>query len=101
MHPLRLKLHLVGEPQRGHRFFQHRQRKPGVHHGAQDHVSANAHEYIEVREHRLQSLRRRTRLMRCAASAAPNPLSMFTTVTPAAQAFSIVSKGATPPKLAP
>eukprot|EP00953_Heterococcus_sp_UTEX-ZZ885_P029283 15554-Heterococcus_DN1.PRE.2 len=29
--------------------------------------------------------------------AAPKPLSMFTTLTPGAQAFSIVSRGATPP----
>jgi hypothetical protein len=32
---------------------------------------------------------------------APNPLSMFTTATPAAQVFSIPSSAATPPKLAP
>src|SRR5206468_3394379 len=36
-----------------------------------------------------------------AATAAPNPLSMFTTVTPAAQLFSIVKSGANPPNAAP
>jgi len=35
------------------------------------------------------------RLIRAAAIAAPNPLSMFTTVTPAAQLLSIVSRAAT------
>ena len=46
--------------------------------------------------------RRRHRcVIREAATAAPNPLSMFTTVTPAAQLFSIVSSGAIPWKDAP
>src|SRR5262245_61185563 len=36
-----------------------------------------------------------------AATAAPNPLSMFTTVTPAAQLLSIVSSAAIPPNEAP
>ena len=40
-------------------------------------------------------------LMRVAAAAAPKPLSMFTTTTPAAQEFSIASSAARPPKLAP
>jgi len=40
-------------------------------------------------------------VIRDAATAAPNPLSTFTTVTPAAQLFSIASRAATPPKLAP
>ena len=39
--------------------------------------------------------------IRDAAYAAPNPLSMLTTVTPAAQLFSIESSAAIPPKLAP
>src|SRR5665213_1176586 len=39
--------------------------------------------------------------IRDAAYAAPNPLSMLTTVTPAAQLFSMESKAASPPKLAP
>src|ERR1051326_3463756 len=38
---------------------------------------------------------------RCAAVAAPNPLSMFTTVKPVAQLFSMPSNAATPWKLAP
>src|SRR5204862_5007137 len=41
------------------------------------------------------------RLMRLAAAAAPNPLSMFTTVIPDAQEFSIPSSAAIPPKDAP
>ncbi len=40
-------------------------------------------------------------VIRDAATAAPNPLSMLTTVTPAAQLFSAASNAATPPKLAP
>src|SRR5919202_6746917 len=39
--------------------------------------------------------------IRLAATAAPKPLSMFTTVTPEAQEFSIPSKAASPPKEAP
>ena len=38
---------------------------------------------------------------RCAAAAAPNPLSMLTTVKPLAQLFSIPSNAANPLKLAP
>src|SRR3989441_11346330 len=40
-------------------------------------------------------------LMRLAAAAAPNPLSMFTTVTPEAQELSMASSAASPPKEAP
>src|SRR5437879_7259290 len=40
-------------------------------------------------------------LMRLAAAAAPNPLSMLTTVTPEAQEFSIASSAASPPNDAP
>ena len=36
-----------------------------------------------------------------AAYPAPNPLSMFTTVTPAAQEFSIARSAANPPNEAP
>ena len=42
-----------------------------------------------------------SRLIRVAAQAAPKPLSILTTVTPAAQLFSIVSSAATPPNDAP
>ena len=41
------------------------------------------------------------RFISVAAYAAPNPLSMFTTVTPDAQLFNIESSAAIPPKLAP
>ena len=44
--------------------------------------------------------RSRTRLITLAATPAPNPLSMFTTVTPAAQELSMPSSAASPPKLA-
>ncbi len=40
-------------------------------------------------------------LMRLAAAAAPNPLSMFTTVTPLAQELSMASSAAKPPNDAP
>ena len=40
-------------------------------------------------------------VIRDAATAAPNPLSMLTTVTPEAQLLSAASNAATPPKLAP
>jgi len=40
-------------------------------------------------------------VIRDAATAAPKPLSMLTTVTPEAQLFSAASNAATPPKLAP
>ena len=40
-------------------------------------------------------------LMRLAIEAAPKPLSMFTTDTPDAQLFSMPSRAAMPPKLAP
>lgn len=43
----------------------------------------------------------RSWLMRVAAAAAPKPLSMLTTVTPAAQLFSMESSAASPPKDAP
>ena len=41
------------------------------------------------------------RRIESAAQAAPNPLSMFTTVTPLAQLFTIPSRAAIPSKLAP
>jgi hypothetical protein len=40
-------------------------------------------------------------LIKLAANPAPNPLSMFTTVTPAAQEFNIPRSAASPLKLAP
>lgn len=42
-----------------------------------------------------------TRFMRLAANPAPKPLSMLTTVTPAAQELSIPNNAASPLKLAP
>src|SRR5208282_80213 len=42
-----------------------------------------------------------TRLINVAASAAPKPLSILTTVTPLAQVFSIPSSADIPPKAAP
>ena len=42
-----------------------------------------------------------TRLIKVAASAAPNPLSMFTTVPPLAQGLSIPSSAAIPPNAVP
>jgi hypothetical protein len=40
-------------------------------------------------------------LIMCAVYPPPKPLSMFTTVTPGAQEFNIVSSAASPPKEAP
>ena len=60
--------------------------------------SATAVDYqVELRS----SYEIRACVMRDAATAAPNPLSMLTTVTPEAQLLSAASNAATPPKLAP
>ena len=68
------------------------QQRPG------EHVAGRAHRTVEVeRLHRL-SFRW---LMRLARNPAPKPLSMLTTLTPAAQEFSIASSAATPPNDAP
>src|SRR6185295_12202482 len=53
---------------------------------------------IALLDHRLE---RHARQIRLAAAAAPKPLSMFTTVTPAAQELSIPRSAASPPKEAP
>ena len=67
--------------------------------------SGSSREGTQCAETGRGGLRRRTAtqtwFMRDAATAAPNPLSMLTTVTPAAQLFSIVSSARHPPKDAP
>ena len=62
------------------------------------HVARDARETVQEQDHVGPALRF---TMRAASAAAPNPLSMFTTPIPGAQALSIVRSAATPPKLAP
>ncbi len=70
------------------------------------HVARDAGEAVEVEVAAadFEALAHETpsrRLMSDAENAAPKPLSMLTTETPAAQEFSIPSSAAMPPKLAP
>src|SRR5690349_1945477 len=80
---------------------------------AQKHVAADASRAVEISDahyratstpdawaHSLAAARIRVS-KRCAAVAAPSPLSMFTTVKPVVQLFSMPSNAATPWKLAP
>src|SRR5437870_3029790 len=82
-------------------------RPANINQRAQQHITADAGGAVEVSNHRqtwivpvVTDARSRVS-MRCAAAAAPNPLSILTTVSPVAQLFSIPSKAASPPKLAP
>ena len=77
--------------------------------------AVRAHDRVEVlggRLHDVQPHQRRVaalehfpdrhvRQIRLAAAAAPNPLSMFTTVTPAAHELSMPRSAASPPNAAP
>lgn len=64
---------------------------------AQQHVARETRNRVEPSDHRLTV---RARAMRCAAIAAPNPESMFTTVMPAAQEACMASSAVIPSKLA-
>jgi hypothetical protein len=68
-------------------------------HRAKEHVAADSAAQIKVKRFHFFITARA--LIWLAAYPAPNPLSMFTTVTPLAQLFSIVNSAAIPPKLAP
>ena len=63
---------------------------------AEQHVAAGAGGAVEPADHRPDR-----RATRAAKTPAPKPLSMFTTATPGAQALSIASSAASPPKEAP
>ena len=67
----------------------------------QDHVAARAADAVEVDDAHVSLPGRERSAMTPAAYPAPNPLSMFTTVTPAAQELSIARRAARPPKEAP
>src|SRR5439155_22153113 len=72
-----------------------------VEQGAQHHVAADAIGAVEVGDGHRDDIRRAARAMRKAAIAAPKPLSMLTTVRPAAHEASIPSSAAMPSKAAP
>ena len=96
----------------GHRPHQSRQQRAGgadrvpdggqrgtrVEQRAQQHVARETRNRVEPADHWLTV---RARAMRCAAIAAPNPESMFTTVTPAAQEACMASSAVIPSKLVP
>src|SRR5581483_9735014 len=67
--------------------------RAGVEQRTERHVAGDAGEAVEVRDPHADAP---ARMMRWATSAAPNPLSMFTTQTPGAQLFSMVSRAASP-----
>ena len=77
---------------------------PKIDHGADEHIAADAAEKVQVKRlHECDSALRSatSALIWLAAYPAPNPLSIFTTVTPLPQLLSIPSSAAIPPKLAP
>jgi len=71
-----------------------------IEHGADEHVAADAAEYIQVKRLHSNSPAA-SALIWLAANPAPNPLLIFTTVKPLPQLFSMANKAASPPKLAP
>ena len=70
-----------------------------IQHRSDKHVAANAAENIQIKCFHLASLA--SAFIWLAAYPAPKPLSMFTTVTPLPQLFSMASNAARPPKFAP
>ena len=108
LHPPHPQLE-AGQAQRGQTAAQLRLRDAGVEQGAEQHVAAGAGDAVEVGDgHRLPpggaaapAAAPIWRTIACAINAAPKPLSMFTTDTPAAQELSIASSAAAPPRLAP
>ena len=75
--------------------------QPQIQQGAYRHIPANPSKTIKIQcFHRTNSPV--ASLLICPAKyPAPNPLSIFTTLMPLAQEFSMVSKADNPPKLAP
>ncbi len=63
--------------------------------------SATSHKQIPKANAEIAQKARFYLFIRLAAYAAPNPLSIFTTVTPAAQELSMPSRAAIPPNEAP
>ena len=68
--------------------------------GAEQHVAADARETIEINRFHIHSPQRRW-LILLASTPAPKPLSMLTTLTPAAQLLSIAKRAVTPWNAAP
>src|SRR6185503_97724 len=104
-HALNLELHVAKLQPLDH-FAQVVFRPAHVNERAQQHVAADAGETIKVGDGHWSSASgtcdNRSRVnMRCAAAAAPRPLSMLTTVNPVAQLLSMPSSAARPLKLAP
>ncbi len=64
----------------------------------EEHIAGNAGKGVEIKGLHAAP---RARRMRAAAAAAPKPLSILTTVTPAAQELSMPRRGARPLKAAP
>src|SRR3972149_4937997 len=75
-------------------------RRAGRDERAQDHVAAGPGHAVEVDDRHRFPFARRGRAVPPDAPAAP-PLSMFTTVPPAAHELSMARSGAIPPKEAP
>src|SRR2546423_11865090 len=72
---------------------------PEIDHRANKHVAADAAENIQIKG--FHDPLAASALIWLAAYPAPKPLSIFTTVTPLPQLFSMPSKAANPPKFAP
>ena len=68
--------------------------------GTEQHVAADARETIEINRFHIHSPQRRW-LILLASTPAPKPLSMLTTLTPAAQLLSIAKRAVTPWNAAP
>src|SRR3954451_15578931 len=84
-----------------------RKRHPGSEERTKQHVPAGAGRRVDPADHTpvlsspAPAAPRALRATRAAKTPAPKPLSMFTTLTPGAQEFSIPSRAASPPKEAP
>ena len=101
LHPLRAELE-AREMQVGQALPQLRLGDAGGKQRAQQHVAADAGDAVDVGDgHRAPPAATIWRTMAAAISAAPKPLSIFTTATPAAQELSIASSAAPPPRCAP
>src|SRR3954462_6944581 len=84
-----------------------RKRHPGSEERTEQHVPAGAGRRVDPADHTpvlsspAPAAPRALRATRAAKTPAPKPLSMFTTLTPGAQEFSIARRAASPPKEAP
>ena len=101
LHRLRAQLE-AGQMQVGQPLPQLRLGDAGRKQRAEQHVAADAGDAVDVGDgHRASPAALIRRTIAAAISAAPKPLSMFTTATPAAQELSIASSAAPPPRCAP